>query len=61
MWWTKEALKDEDRDIRLEAYRALWWTEEALKDEDEVIREQAQMFFDLIDDDDNITVVVYFF
>jgi hypothetical protein len=40
-----EAKKDENTDIRREAYRALGYTDEAKKDEDWYIRREAKLYF----------------
>ena len=51
--YPEESKKDEDEDIRLEAYRALGYTEEAKKDEDRDIRREAELYFE-VKNDDNI-------
>ena len=47
--YTEEAKKDENRDIRLKAYRALGYTEEAKRDEDSDIRQEAELYFSVIE------------
>jgi hypothetical protein len=45
----KKALKDEDYEIRLEAYRRLGFTEEAFKDDFWLIRMEAETYFKMKD------------
>ena len=47
-FFQKEALQDENYDIRKEAYRMLWYTKEALEDDDWCIRREAKIFLDMI-------------
>ena len=50
-YFPKEAKQDKDRFIRLKAYRALGYTEEAKQDESWDIRQEAELFFSLVEED----------
>ena len=43
----KDALKDENQYIRLEAYRILGYTKDAFKDEYSKIRLEAKLYFEI--------------
>ena len=49
--YPEEALKDKDWSVRREAYRVLGYTEEAKKDEDEYIRLEANIYFDVLNNE----------
>jgi hypothetical protein len=47
-FFPEEAKKDENRYIRLNAYRTLGFTKEALEDNDEDIQREAKIYLDYI-------------